>query len=270
MANHHGDFIWYELVTPDPDGARAFYESVVGWTIEGRPPGEMDYRMISSADGLVAGLMPLSDEMAAGGARPAWLGYIGVDDVDAMAASVREGGGAVIVPPTDIPDVGRFAFVTDPAGAPFYVMRGFSDEESHAFSYHHPRPGHCAWNELATNDPAAALVFYAKRFGWVKDGEMEMGPLGAYEFLRHAGRAPDGSPPGQGMVGAVMPKPPQMPASEWTYYFRVPDINGAAARIGAEGGTVVQPPIEIPGGDFSMVAIDPQGATFALVGGGED
>lgn len=91
MANQHGDFIWYELITPDPDGARAFYEVVVGWTIEAQPSGEMDYRMISADDGPVAGLMQLSPEMAAGGARPAWLGYAGVDDVDAMAASVEEG-----------------------------------------------------------------------------------------------------------------------------------------------------------------------------------
>lgn len=163
--------------------------------------------------------------------------------------------------------MGRFAFLTDPQGAPFYVMRGASDEESTSFSDDRPRPGHCAWNELATDDPAAALEFYGQRFGWVKDGEMEMGPLGAYEFLRHAGRAPNGSPPGHGMVGAVMPRPAQMPGSAWTYYFRVPDIDAAAAMIKANGGTVVQPPIEIPGGDYSMVATDPQGATFALVGG---
>lgn len=265
MANLHGDFIWYELLTPDPDGARAFYEAVVGWTIEAQPSGDMDYRMISADDGPVAGMMPLNPDMAASGARPGWLGYVGVDDVDAMAASVKEGGGAIHVPPTDIPGVGRFAFVADPAGAPFYMMRGASDEESNAFSYDTPRPGHCAWNELATDDPAAALEFYGQRFGWVKDGEMDMGPMGAYQFLRHAGRAPEGTM--HGMIGAVMPRMEPMPVSAWTYYFRVPDIDAAVAQIGANGGTIVQEPTEIPGGDFSMVAMDPQGAAFALVGG---
>ena len=95
---------------------------------------------------------------------------------------------------------------------------------------------------------------------------MDMGPLATYEFLRHAGRAPDGSPPGHGMLGAVMPTMPQMPVSAWTYYFRVPDVDVAIAAITANGGSIVQPPIEIPGGDFSMVGVDPQGATFALVG----
>ena len=272
MTNHHGDFIWYELMTPDPDGARAFYQAVVGWQIEAAPSGPIDYRMIGTAGGPVAGLLPLSDEMRRGGARPAWLGYVAVDDVDAMAASITEGGGAVHLAPHDLPGIGRLAFVADPQGAALYIMKPTPpaddpDATSLSFSYDTPRPGHCAWNELATTDPAGALDFYGTRFGWVKDGEMDMGPMGSYEFLRHAGRAPEGSPMGQGMIGAVMPRPSHLPASAWAYYFRVPDIDTAAAAITANGGTVVHGPIEIPGGDFSMNGIDPQGALFALVGG---
>lgn len=267
MANHHGDFIWYELITDNADAARAFYGEVIGWTIEAQPSGPIDYRMISASEGNVAGLMPLTAEMKANGARPAWLGYIAVDDVDAMAKSVESGGGHVHVPPTDIPDVGRFAFVADPQGAMVYVMKPASAGESHAFSYDRPRIGHCAWNELSTTDPDAAKHFYGQRFGWVKDGEMDMGPLGKYEFLRHTGRAPEGSPMGQGMVGAVMPMMPGgAPMPLWTYYFRVPDIDAAAATITAQGGALVQDPVEIPGGDFSLVAADPQGAVFGLVG----
>lgn len=271
MTNHHGDFIWYELITPDADGARAFYQKVVGWTIEDGSSAPMGYRMIASATGPVAGLLPLTPEMLAGGAQPAWLGYVTVDDVDAMAGSIVEGGGAVLMPPMDMPGVGRLALVADPQGAVLYIMKPTPpadqpDATSLSFSYDKPRPGHCAWNELASDDPAAALHFYGQRFGWVKDGEMDMGPLGKYEFLRHAGRAPDGSPPGHGMLGAVMPRMPQMPVSAWTYYFRVPDIDAAVAAITANGGSIVQPPIEIPGGDFSMVGVDPQGAVFALVG----
>ena len=271
MANHHGDFIWYELLTPDPDAARAFYETVVGWEIEASSSGPIDYRMIASANGPVAGLLPLTPEMQAGGARPGWLGYVAVDDVDAMLGSISQGGGAVHMGPLDMPGVGRMALVADPQGAVFYIMKPTPpadrpDATSLSFSYDMPRPGHCAWNELASADPAAALHFYGQRFGWVKDGEMDMGPLGTYEFLRHAGRAPDGSSPGHGMLGAVMPKMPEMPVSAWTYYFRVPDIDVAVAAITANGGSIVQPPIEIPGGDFSMVGVDPQGAVFALVG----
>jgi uncharacterized protein len=260
----HGDFIWYELLTADADAAQAFYGPMLGWTAAEHPNG-MDYRIFSTPEAEVAGVMGLTPEMTADGAMPGWLGYVSVDDVDKMAESVRDGGGAVHMPPQDIPGVGRFALVADPQGAVFYVMRGVSDEESLAFSYDKPRPGHCAWNELSTTDVEGAKHFYGQRFGWVKDGELDMGPMGKYEFLRHTGRS-DGSVMGQGMIGAVMPKMPEMPVSAWTYYFRVRDIDAAVAHIEANGGTVVQAPIEIPGGDYSMNAIDPQGAHFALVG----
>ena len=270
MTNHHGDFIWYELMTTDAEAARDFYQGVVGWDIEAKASGPMDYRMISSSEGPVAGLMPITPDMANGGARPAWLGYVAVDDVDAMAASVTEGGGAVHMPPHDLEGVGRFAFVADPQGAMVYIMKpvppaGDPDATSNSFSYDKPRIGHCAWNELATSDPAGALHFYGQRFGWVKDGEMDMGPMGTYQFLRHTGRS-DGSVPGQGMLGAVMPKPPQMPVSAWTYYFRVADIDAAVAQIESRGGKVIHGPVEIPGGDFSLNGIDPQAAFFGLVG----
>lgn len=268
MANHHGDFVWYELMSPDAEASEAFYGPLLGW----RFGGGADYREVEASDGGVGGILALTPEMIAGGARPAWLGYVLVDDVDKMTASIEQGGGRVHLPARTMDGVGRFAMVADPQGAPFYVIKptpppGRPETESHAFSYDRPRPGHCAWNELATSDPAAARHFYATRFGWVKDGEMDMGPMGAYEFLRHATRAPAGSPTGQGMLGAVMKLMPGQPSPGWTFYFRVPDIDVAAAHVAASGGRIVQPPTEIPGGEFSLVAVDPQGATFGLVGG---
>lgn len=268
MANHHGDFVWYELMSPDAKASERFYGPLLHW----RFAGSAEYREIEASEGGVGGILQLTPEMTASGARPAWVGYILVDDVDKMVASVEHGGGRVYMPARTMAGVGRFAMVADPQGAPFYVIKptppaNQPDTEVHAFSYDKPRPGHCAWNELSTSDPAAARHFYAARFGWVKDGEMDMGPLGAYEFLRHAGRAPAGSPKGHGMLGAVMKLMPGAPAPGWTFYFRVPDVDVAATHIGANGGRILQEPMEIPGGEFSLVAVDPQGATFGLVGG---
>ena len=256
--NIHGDFIWYELMTTDVAAAASFYSDVVGWQVGDQP----EYREIQTPHGHVGGILQITEEMTAGGARPAWLGYVQVDDVDKAAVSVEHGGGKLLMPPRDLPEAGRFGLVADPQGAAFYVMKprptaGNPDATSNAFAYDRPTDGHCAWNELVTSDPAAALHFYGTRFGWVKDGEMDMGPMGTYHFLRHGER---------GMTGAVMAKPPHMPTSAWTYYFRVPDIDAAAATIATRGGRVVHGPQEIPGGDFSMNAVDPQGAMFALVG----
>ncbi len=253
--NKHGDFIWYELQTPDADASTRFYESVLQWSVAGSAPGQLDYRQIEASEGHVGGMLTLSDEMRREGARPAWMGYIGVDDVDTAAASITQAGGHIHVPPTDIPGVGRFAMVSDPQNVPFYIMRGASEESSKAFAADRPMVGHCAWNELSTRDPDAAKSFYSAQFGWTKDGEMDMGPIGRYEFLRHGH-----------MLGAVMPMMPQQPAPSWTFYFRVADIDIAADAVKAGGGTLIQDPIEIPGGEYSLVAADPQGAVFGLVG----
>src|SRR5512142_1221090 len=122
--NPVGDFIWYELMTPDPDGAKAFYDAVVGWTIDPSSSFPSGYRMIGRSDGKFAGgILPLNEEMAQHGAKPTWLGYINVNDVDAATGSIEQAGGKTYMGPTDIPNVGRIAMVADPQGAPFYVMK---------------------------------------------------------------------------------------------------------------------------------------------------
>ena len=120
MTNHHGDFIWYELITPDPDGAEGFYGPMLGWSFEKSNQPGMDYRMFSTAETQVGGLMKTPEDTPM---PPAWLGYVGVDDVDTMAESMKSGGGAVLMGPADIPDVGRFAFVADPQGATFGLFQ---------------------------------------------------------------------------------------------------------------------------------------------------
>lgn len=263
MTNQHGDFIWYELMTSDADAASDFYGKVIGWSSHASPQPDMDYRFFSAGDGSdnkdgVGGCLAITPEMAAGGARPAWVGYIGVDDVDATVTSIGNAGGAILMPAMDMDGVGRMAMVADPQGAPFYVMKGASDDISYAFAAYAPKVGHCAWNELATSDPEAAKAFYGAIFGWSKQGEMDMGPVGTYEFMMASGN--------RFGIGAIMPKLPEMPVSMWQFYFRVPDIDKAVATISANGGQILQEPIAIPGGDFSLIAIDPQGAAFGLVG----
>ena len=256
------NFIWYELMTPDPAGAAAFYGAVVGWSIAAQ--GEqsasgVDYRMIGRSDGGNAGgVLALHADMLAGGARPCWLGYLHTSDVDAAIAAITADGGTVQMPAMDIA-VGRIAMVTDPQGAPFYIMdpippAGADKAESDVFSVTEAQ--HVRWNELSTSDPDAAIAFYTKHFGWGQEGEMDMGELGAYRFIQR----------GEVMIGAVMPLMEGMPASIWSYYIGVDDIDRALAAVKANGGTVTNEPMEIPGGEYAMNAIDPQGASFGLVG----
>lgn len=262
MTSKTGGFIWYELMTTDADAAARFYGPVVGWTISGKSADQrngIDYRHITRGDGGGnGGVLNLSEEMCSNGARPCWIGYIHVEDVDAAVEAIVTDGGTSLMPKTTI-DVGSFAMVTDPQGVPFYVMSPIPPADnpngkSDVFSPDEAQ--HFRWNELMTTDADAGLAFYRKHFGWGQEGEMPMGELGAYRFIQHDDT----------MIGAVMPLMPGLPAPVWTHYIGVDDIDRAAAAVKAGSGQVMHGPDEIPGGEFAMSGIDPQGAGFGLVG----
>lgn len=248
MSNPKGDFIWYELLTTDADAAQRFYGDVIGWTANDSGQPGMDYRILDAGDGMAGGMMQITDQMP--GAQPVWLGYVAVPDVDAAVADWTAAGGSVQMPAMDIPNVGRMAMLADPDGVPLYVMRGSVDATSTVFRVADAR--HVRWNEIVAKDDAAALAFYQARFGWKAAGSMPMGAMGDYHFLAAEGRN----------IGALM----RGPAPRWLYYIGVEDIDVAMARITAGGGQVLEGPHEIPGGEYSLHARDPQGATFGLVG----
>ena len=258
MTNPHGTPIWYELMTADPAASAAFYDHVIGWSTEAEPSGDLDYRMIDTGhEGLVGGMLTLTPDMMAHGAKPTWLFYIGVDDVDATVAKVTAAGGAIHMPAHDMPGVGRLAMVADPQGIPFYVMRGASEESSTA--YDRTGMGKCNWNELITPDQAAGNAFYAELFGWTYPDKMTMpGDMGDYWFVDAAGTT----------IGATMTHPAHGPAPGWRFYFRTPDIEATAAKVAEAGGTLMMGPQEVPGGDRIIVASDPHGVVFGAVGPG--
>jgi uncharacterized protein len=254
-----GAFIWYELMTPDPEGAKAFYDTLVGWNIGEGAPEFNDYRMINRSDGgFAGGVLPLTAEMQQHGARPIWLGYINVPDVDQAVSAIQAAGGKSLMT-HDIPNVGRIAMVTDPQGAPFYIMKpippaGRENEQSDVFSPDAVQ--RCSWNELSTTDPVAARKFYTGQFGWGTDEFMDMGEMGEYRFLEKDGTR----------IGALCGVMPGQQA-KWRYYFRVPSISAAKTTAEQKGGIIHMGPHQVPTGDWILIGSDPQGAEFALVGG---
>jgi len=257
--NPAGDFIWYELMTPDAEGSKTFYDAVVGWNIGEGVAEYNGYRMIGTADdGFTGGVLPITDEMQQHGARPTWLGYLNARDVDAKLAEIESAGGKTLMDATDIPNVGRIAMVADPQGAPFYVMKPIPPEgkENQASTVFSPTDqGRCAWNELSTSDPVAARQFYGQQFGWTSDNFMPMGEHGEYRFIDNEGLTLGA------IAGAMEGQHPH-----WRFYFKVPSISKAKDTVEAKGGKVIMGPMEVPGGDHIVIGIDPQGAEFALVG----
>jgi uncharacterized protein len=261
MSKTHGKWLWYELMTLDPAGAKAFYEDVVpGWTMSTGTPDTGDYGFIANADGgMTGGVLALTKDMSDHGATSGWLGYVGVDNCDDAIIDVVKAGGTCVMPARDVPMAGRIAMVTDCCGAPFYIMTPTPPPgggESTSFSAT-ANPGRCGWNELMAADAAKATAFYTGLFGWGLPEPMDMGDMGKYQFVEQDGVT----------MGAIMQKMPAMPTPFWCHYFWVPGIAVAAEVITAKGGHVINGPMEVPGGDWIVQGIDPQGAMFSLVGG---
>src|SRR4029077_7007090 len=156
MPQSPAPFVWYELMTTDAAAAETFYKTVVGWKTQDMSQGDMKYTGLLAAGTPVAGLMTLPGGGCGAGAKPGWTGYIGVDDVDATAARVTKAGGKIHVPPTDIPNVGRFAMVAAPQCTVFCPFNPTPDMPQAADP---AAPGLVGWHELYAVDGAKAFGF---------------------------------------------------------------------------------------------------------------
>lgn len=254
MRNQHGDFIWYELLTSDLDGAVQFYSAILDWGVEDSGQPDLDYRLGFAEEAPVAGMMKMPQEAINAGAQPVWVGYVGVDDVDLAVSKIQAAGGTVQMPAFEVPEIGRMAMVTDPDGIPFYVMRGATDDTSDAFTL--DKVGHCGWNELAAKNLDGAVKFYGEQFGWSTGFEMDMGEMGFYKFFEQQGHA----------IGGMMQANENAGPAMWSFYFRVADIDKTAEKIIASGGKILHGPAQVPGNDFIINGLDPQGVLFSVVG----
>lgn len=260
MSDTHGKFIWVELMTPDTEASARFYGHVVGWKTTEMPMGDMPPYHIFEAGtpgtaecSGVGGMMTFPPEME-GKVPPNWTGYVAVDNVDETAKAFVDHGGSIRRPPDDIPNVGRFAVVADPHGAVICIMTPLPMDNPPP-QLPMETPGHVGWYELYANDWEEAFAFYSKVFGWTKDHDVDMGPMGVYRIFAHNGKA----------LGGMMSRTPDMPVACWGYYFNVDSIDEAITRVSTGGGKVCQGPNEVPGGAWIVNCLDPQGAFFSLV-----
>jgi predicted enzyme related to lactoylglutathione lyase len=117
----HGAFSWNELTTTDPQAAAKFYSQLFGWTTQDMGADMGHYLMASVGDTGVCGLMGMP-EGAPAGMPPQWGSYVTVDKVEPVLARCSELGGSTLVPPMDVPGVGRMAVLRDPQGAVLSIM----------------------------------------------------------------------------------------------------------------------------------------------------
>ena len=249
MANPStGRFCWHELVTTDLAAATKFYGELLGWTSRDNPsPGGGAYRMFSLGETMAAGAMAAPPGVPSG-----WLVYVAVDDADASAKKVKELGGTLMVPPTTVPDMLRFACAADPTGAAFGILQPLGAGAQQRPYEGPPRPGTFCWDELHTKDTAAAKKFYGGLFGWT--GHREADGTEAYWHWKQGESDIGGLTSHMGAPGT----PPH-----WLAYLAVSDVDAVTKKVASLGGKVLMPAMEIEKvGRFSVVA-DPTGAVFS-------
>src|SRR5713101_1039931 len=237
MVDSHGRFVWYELTTTDVEAAKAFYAEVVGWgTQDASMPG-MAYTLFTAGGASVSGVMGLPEDARKLGFRPTWLGYVGVNDVDATADRIKQLGGAVHVPPMDIPNISRFSVAVDPQMATIALFKWLTGGQEQPAEL--DAPGRVGWHELLAADWEKAWAFYGELFGWQK-APADVGASDTYRVFSAGGQT----------IGGMCTKPATAPAPFWLYYFNIGDIDLAARRVKAGGGRILNGPIEVPGGGW--------------------
>lgn len=247
-----GRFVWHDLMTSDVEKAKQYYADLVGWTYKDVDMGGDfgKYSMIHAGGTEWGGFVHLGPEY---GLPSHWMSYVTVPDVDETTAKVRELGGKVGVPGTDIPNVGRFAVIESPTGA--HISPYKSASEGGETPDPAPAPGIFCWHELLSQDVEADRKFFCEIFGW-RIEEMPMGEMGTYYLFKRVDSGKDG--------GGMLKKPDEGPSS-WLPYIAVESADATAARTEELGGKVWVKPTDIPGVGRFTVTSDVTGAYIAFL-----
>jgi len=246
---HPARFIWFDLATDDPEGARAFYGPVFGWRFQPVPGARADYEWIENDDGRVGGLLRQArPPQARVGSR--WLSLISVPDPRQSARVVQQLGGQVLVAPTEVPGRGMHALFRDPQGAVFGVLAASGGDPPDD----PVTEGDVFWLDLLTPDPARAASFYAAVAGYeLRENDPGVQPRRWVLGSQGIGRA------------GIVALPQGISGPGWLPYILVDDLPATLRRAGAAGGrTVLAPRDEWLHGQLAVVA-DPNGGVTGAI-----
>jgi predicted enzyme related to lactoylglutathione lyase len=220
----------YELRTTDADAARAFYAKLFGHDR--------------------AKIWPLHEQAIARGARPHWLGQVGVDDLTRATDAFVERGAVPYGPIRPNDGGGQISVLRDPGGALLALSTQPPADSA-------PPLVDVVWHVLNTNDQPRALTNYRELLGWDMLETIDAGPDGSF---RKFAWAPGGE--SVGAIGDIADRPGVH--AQWLYFFATDALDRAIATTRESGGLVL-PSIVLPNGDRAAICDDPQGAAFALL-----
>jgi predicted enzyme related to lactoylglutathione lyase len=243
-----GKFIWFDLATEDPIGAKTFYGAVFGWSFTPVKDAPAGYTLIENDTGKIGGMFKHArPKDAKAGAR--WLSIISVRDAAAAAKLVRENGGQVLLEPKAIAGRGIHAVFRDPEGAVFGVLQAEGGDPPDT----PVEDGDVFWLDLFAHDPAKEAAFYAAVAGY----DVDVGEIAGRTrtLLSTSGIARAGV--------AHLPAGADKPG--WLPYILVDDVPATLARVVSSGGrVVVAPKPDLLGGNLAVIA-DPHGGVIGIV-----
>jgi uncharacterized protein len=221
-------FCRFDLRTTDVSAARAFYARIFGHDR--------------------AVIWPLHEQALARGARPHWLGQLGVEDVEGAVAAFVQRGATQLGPARAVDEGGHAVVLRDPGGALIALGTARAADAQPNLEV--------VWHVLNTNNAASASANYHELFGWELGERSDAGAHGNFQpFAFSAGGA------NAGVIGDIAARPGVHP--HWLFVFQVAALEPVLAATRAAGGLVLDP-IPLPGGGRLCVCDDPQGAAFAL------
>jgi predicted enzyme related to lactoylglutathione lyase len=251
----NGEFCWVDLATTDVDAATDFYGELLGVDAEpapGDPEETGGYGFFTKEGKMICGYGPTQQE----GQPPAWSSYVKVEDAEATAEKARGAGGQVIFGPIDLPnESGRIAVLQDSTGA----FISINQQQRHRGAELVNEPGAWTWNNLLTDDMAAAKEFYGEVFDWSATHN-EQAPEYVWMWQVEGQRWPEG-------LGGLMEMGTDVPAGlppHWEVYFMIDDLDQSVEMVKASDGQLFFGPREIPMGRIAVVA-DPQGGSCSLI-----
>lgn len=247
---------WVDLMTPDPDGAQAFYGALFGWDFQANAAADgQEYIMCTLNGSAAAGMGKQAQEQLDMGIPPMWNTYITVNEIEATVAKVADAGGSVMMAPMEVMDAGHMAVIVDSTGAAVCLWQ----PNQHIGCEIANEPGALIWTELIDNDVAGATAFYREIFG-LDSMQQDMGGAGPYTVLMN----------GDDGVGGVTYPPSEGIPNHWSVYFAVADVDATVAQAEALGGTLVAPAFGLPAVGRMAALQDPAGATFWIMQAAEE
>lgn len=248
----NGVFSWVDLLTTDPEAAKAFYSQLFNWKFQDMPvPDAPPYSMAFKNERSVAALFLMPEDMRSQNIPPYWQSYINVEDLDASVKKCEAHGATIIDPPCDIMEAGRMAIIKDPTEAMVILWQA----KEHIGAGLVNEVNTFCWAELQTRGADKAVEFYKSVFGW--DVEVDDKP----PFYMTC------SVKGHYNCGIFDMDKVNLPAnipSHWAVYFNVENLDNSLELVKDLGGKALIDPVEIDPGRFATIS-DPQGAVVTLM-----